>query len=367
MTDSYLLNRIGTFLRDWYLIMLLTLSDKRLTVEKITGHLAQLRHHAHAQSSHFAVSAIVEVWLEQHQLFAYVSGVNVENHEHNRLSMHAEQNAMIAAKSLFGDKITCSTAWVMGAPDTIHKGSKDPSADNFVMPCGHCRQVLLSFSSPETEIYSVTVNGRVGPMNYLTALLPLAFSEQDLKSVVPQTTEMVASSAGFFPAQKVPKVQPLKQIAFEADLSRKAITSMLKAILPSIISPDYQTSPIEACVIKITANNFVYYFQGALVQDCAFLTTDAIFSCIGQAITELGAEKCVIKEIHLHAASMEPSQLSSAELGHIKRFAELDTLILFHSKQEPSQIRDFTLGDCIEASVNKLGFGTPAEYHSTGM
>lgn len=107
-------------------------STTPLSQSDIIRQLQNLREHSLIDSSHYAVSAIIEIKLDDNT-YAYVSGVNIENHEHNRLSMHAEQNALATAQTLLGGNIRFSKVWVMGAPNFIKSGSNHPLADNHAM------------------------------------------------------------------------------------------------------------------------------------------------------------------------------------------------------------------------------------------
>ena len=325
------------------------------TDQEIIEHLSHLRQHALVESSHFAVSAIVEFQLADEQ-FVYVSGVNVEHAEHNRLTLHAEQNAIASAQSLFGGNMKFSKVWVMGAPLTIEAGSDHPLANNHVMPCGHCRQILLSFATLQSTIYSVTLNGYIKDQGSLVALLPEAFSERDLEVTTTEAaTEQLITTAtqmpGFF--SEAPRAQPWKLIDQSITLDDQNIRLFCDAMTPHIIDPAFQTSAIRACMIKAGTNEHnARYFSGALIQDIAFLTTDAIFSSLGQAVTELGGQDLQIQEIHLYSTTLDPSQLSGIELQHLARFSNATTPLKFHTHDASSSA--YALDACIDAFKDKL-------------
>ncbi|MCX7117405.1 MAG: hypothetical protein NTW94_05810 [Legionellales bacterium] len=330
---------------------LLKITGEALSIEEITDHLRRLRHNALIESSHFAVSTILELRLVDGS-FAYVSGVNVENTEHNRLGMHAEQNAIVAAQSLFGAKIKFSKAWLMGAPDNVEVGSESPLANNFITPCGHCRQILLSFSTPETALYSVTVNGAVAPAETLLGLLPKAFSERDLET----TSEDMPSPApatgrlGLF--AEAPTPSPSRFLKISTELTNVQIRGACATIKPHVIVEGFKTSQITACMIKVADEGSFLYFPGALVQDIAFLTTDPVFSSIGQAVTEFGGSRLKIQEVNLYGSSLAPDQLSGSELHHLARFSTLETRFKFHTREETSPV--YTLSDCLDVFTRKL-------------
>lgn len=329
-----------------------------LTQTDIIEHLRQLRIHSLAESSHFAVAAIIEINLP-HGEFAYVCGVNVEHHQHNRLSMHAEQSAIVSAQSLFGGNIQFSKAWVMGAPDTIQHGSEHPLANNEVKPCGHCRQILMSFATTDTEIYSVTVNGVVGAAEKLIDLLPHAFSERDL--AVSTTDESVLQASGASVSSTPEETQPWKLLNVRMRLSNENIRRFGCMIKPHIIDSGYQTSAIQSCIIKcLVDGQSQRYFFGALVQDIAFLTTDAIFASIAQAVTASG-RTLQIEEIHLQIKSIHKSiLLSNCETSHITRFMPVNGQITMqlHTAEASSEPLLFSVDDLekktIELQVDSL-------------
>lgn len=329
---------------------LLKISREELSQEEIIAHLGELRLHALVESSHFAVASVMALRLEDGS-FAYVSGVNVENAEHNRLSMHAEQNAITAAQSLFGGNIKFIKGWVMGAPDSIAKGSEHFLADNFITPCGHCRQILLSLSSPETEMFSVTVNGKVATADHLPALLPKAFSELDL-AIAPAeggTKASTVSKVGLFAEPVV--ASPSRFLNLTTSLSDLQLRAAGAGIVPHLIEKGFQTSPIQACMIKVSHHDAVHYFSGALVQDIAFLTTDAVFAGLGQAVTEFGGKDLFLQEVNLFGASLNPDQVSGSELQHIARFSTPATRIKFHTRDETSPA--YTIEECFDAFAKK--------------
>ena len=323
---------------------LFKLTEHELTSAQLVQKLTALRKHALIDSSHFAVAAVAMIKRPDGQ-FAYIGGVNVENSEHNRLGMHAEQNAIAAAQSILGEDVKFSKIWVMGAPDAIEPGSTHFLADNHVKPCGHCRQILLSFSAVESEVYSVTVNGVIGEPELLPALLPTAFSERDLDTVVIEGD--------------MPLVQISRLPWLQVSLSDANIRTFCSEIKPHMINPAFQTSSIVACIIKASDHSATQscYFPGALVQDIAFLTTDALFSSVGQAVTQFGAG-FQLQEVHLYASILNPAQLSGSELSHIARFSTASTRIKFHTASESGQF--LTLAECVDAYATRLLLGVQA-------
>lgn len=333
----------------------LKFSNKPLLNSQIIEHLGKLRHHSLGSSSHFAVSAIVEIKIENNK-YAYVGGVNVEHDGHNRLGVHAEQNAIITAHSLLGGNIKISKIWLMGAPDHLFKGDTDNLVHNFVTPCGHCRQILMGFSSTETQVYSVSVSGVLDDPKLLIHLLPNAFSEQDLYNSSEDNPDKTPTK-NTIPYQHSLSSLETRQMPWQYLKSKESyqdtdICSLLSMIKPHIIDRNFLTSSIQTCVLKAENNNVFYYFTGSLVQDIAFMTTDAIFAALAQAITELGEQRLEIKEIHLCSSLIDPSQLTGVELQHLIRFSTAETLIKFYNRDSTSQA--FNIFTCIEATSNRL-------------
>lgn len=329
------------------------LSKEMLTEAQIVSRLRALRDNAMIENSQFAVAALIEVKLEQ-DLYAYVGGVNFENREHNRLSTHAEQNAAAAALTFLGDKVRFSRTWVMGAPVETKAGSKQLAADKLVMPCGHCRQILMSYSSENFEISAVTVNGAISPGERLAKLLPLVFSEDDLsleKDIKEVETKHEFNKPPFAPFT----IQQLGGLLEQAlPLREVDILKYLLSLSPHIINPHFQTSPITACLIRVSKPSC--YIPGILVQDAAFLTTDAIFTAAGLAVTLCGGKSLEFEELHLLSTTFDVKQLTGSELQLIERFARQDLSVHFY-KRDGTSYRS-TLSACIEdkakGSISKL-------------
>ncbi|MGE3920689.1 MAG: cytidine deaminase, partial [Gammaproteobacteria bacterium] len=288
-------------------------------------------------NSHFAVAALVEVQLDENA-YVYVGGVNVENREHNRLGLHAEQNAIAAALTLFGEPCLFTNIWIMGAPDNVETNSDSPLANNFVMPCGHCRQILMSFLSADANVFSITLNGEISEPFQLDYLLPKAFSERDLGDL---TNSYQA------------KQNTIDFSALLSDPSHKdqeKIFQYLNSIQSHIIHVDFKTSGTTACLIKLNSG---YYIPGALIQDIAFLTTDAVFASIGLAITSFG------KDIQIEAIYLlgNPSELTSSEIQLIYRLSNPDIFVHLFSKDGVCKV--LKLSEYIN-NLNSVMVGTRA-------
>lgn len=125
------------------------------------------------------------------------------------------------------------------------------------------------------------------------------------------------------------------------NLSNEDIEKYLQALSPHIITKKFQTSPITACIVKC---NNARYAAGVLMQDIAFLTTDVIFSVIGNAITQFGW-KIRFDEIHLASSSIAPAQLSFAEIEALSsHYTHKNTKV--HIYIPSKQYASFTFLEC---------------------
>lgn len=306
-----------------------------LRKKDIITMLGRLRQNALIESSHFAVAAVLEWQLPNDQL-VYVGGVNVEHTEHNRLSMHAEQNALVTAMGLFGRQALLSKIWIMGAPEGIEPGSNHPLAEHFVLPCGHCRQILINFTAPNTTLFSVSVNGTITNPMHLEDLLPQAFSERDLYTEPALLTHTNSHA---------PCLSILQE---QGDLSDEAIIEAQNHLFPHIIDPQFITTPIRTCIVKIRTAHGSAYYPGALMQDIAFLTTDAVFASLGFAISEQGHQALKIDCVYLSGNG----ELSGCELTQLMRFSTKNTVLKFYDNNQLCRV--YQLPEYIEWHTGQL-------------
>jgi cytidine deaminase len=292
-------------------------SHQALSLSDITIWLRDLRQHCYIAQSHYAVSCVMEVKLADR--YIYAGGVNVENSEHNRLGIHAEQNALVILQSVLGGNVTFSRVWIMAAPESIQAGSNDPLADNLPLSCGHCRQILLSFTDSESGVYGVSCNGAVSQAYDLNKMLPEAFSERDL--AITKHKSCVTSPIEMFSHYENNYSDPASHAT---DVIFMYFSNLLA---PHIINTQFITSPIQAVMLKLT-NGF--YIPGVLVQDIAFLTTDAIFAAIGHAITRFGASFVEVAEVHLYCDDANEIALSASELKLIRHFSQQNIPVYYY-------------------------------------
>lgn len=319
-----------------------------LSSGEITEWLLNLRKNCYVEQSNFAVSSVILV--KQREYFIYGAGVNVENSEHNRLGLHGEQNALATLVAYLGDTIQLSEIWVMGANEKITVGSTDPLANNFPTSCGHCRQILLSFATNETKMYSVSCNGALKEALNVSTCLPDAFSERDLNiQKIPINQDLTQETNAFFKPLNPIDLLPNK----EKPLSNNDILRYFSTLKPHIINTQFKTSPITAVIVRLING---YYVPAVLLQDIAFLTTDAIFAVIAQAITRFGAEEAQIAVIHLYSEKQRTLEasllLTGAEIQFIKKFASPD-IPIFHYNSSGCQ-SETTLSQCLTTYMHNL-------------
>jgi len=295
-------------------------SNEQLSKTELGNQLRALRLHSLHESSNFAVSVLLEFKVKDR--YVYIGGVNVENDENNRLSLHAEQNAIAAARALLGSDAIFTRVFPMGGPKEVGPG-KDPRANVFIDLCGHCRQILLPFAAENNKRHMVTINGAISDGKSIQELLPNAFSDKGLKDEkyphpLPMTLFNSKSKAPFSPLYFFTRdVQP--------NLDHNDIHSLLQTLLPKLIDPQWETSKIRTCILKINSR----YVPGVLMQDAAFLPTTALHAALGFGITSMGLAKLNVQEVHLYG--LPNAKLEDNELGAIRRFAQNDVPIHFYT------------------------------------
>lgn len=353
-------------------------TDKPLSHDEIVNQLRKLRDHSDASFSHYHVAALVEFKLGENS-YAYSSGVNVENIGHNRLSLHAEQNAVVSGLTMLGGDTKFSKLWVMAA----HVNDTPNESQIAGKACGHCRQILMSLAAEGAEVRSVTLDGRMGPSDTFDKLLPDGFCEQQFKlpPVVPVTDVSISSTEKkleteyllensktftkgimwrFLQESKdapIPdtsnsdqaKIKNWNLLNHSGDLTQDDMAAYLRTLTAHIINKEFQTSPITACILKCNNGR---YAAGVLAQDIAFLTTDTILAAIGNAVTQFGAKNLYFDEIHLQSNSLDPAQLTLTEIEALAyNFSRKDTRVHFHTNT--GKHATYGLHEC-QAARNKL-------------
>ncbi len=318
-------------------------SSTALSQNEIIKWLLDLRTHPSIDQSGFAVTAVAESKVGEQYLYA--AGVNVENSEHNRLGMHGEQTALMILQAYTAGVGKFSRIWIMAASKSTIVGSDDPKANIFVTPCGHCRQILHALSTDGSEIYAVSCNGVVSKAYKPTDLLSEAFSEKNLSLSSDLTSSKVA-----LPCKTIPSFDQSFLGDPKRDLS-DVIFDNFQLLLPHIIDTAFQTSPISAVMLKLPKN---IYVPGVLVQDIAFLTTDAIFAAFAHAVTQFGAENLEIKEIHLYSVKeykKDQALLTGSEINLLRRYSANHTPVYFYGKHGFQYQR--TLKDCAKIEFDR--------------
>jgi len=139
-------------------------SETTPDLEKLADLAFKAKTLAYAPYSHFKVG----VCLQTIETQAYFSGCNVENAAYP-CSQCAEASALGHMVSTLGPEVKIK--FIFLAADT-----QEP-----IWPCGGCRQRLVEFSTPETQIFSQTLvnqqSGKPPQSAYLFDLLPNLFSK----------------------------------------------------------------------------------------------------------------------------------------------------------------------------------------------
>lgn len=143
-----------------------------LSFEEIYQWLKDLRNRPFVEQSHFDVTSILKIKTDE-GIF-YVGGVNIENIELN-MGTCAEEGAIAAAVTAFGERIDILEGWVMGAP----RGTS--YSDIACYPCGECRQRLAQYTAPNAPFHIVTLSGEKKDTKTRAELLPMAFSFRDME------------------------------------------------------------------------------------------------------------------------------------------------------------------------------------------
>jgi hypothetical protein len=189
--------------------------------------------------------------------------------------------------------------------------------------CGHCRQIMMSLAEAHAIIQTVTLSGEFLPAdNFESGFLPDAFSERE---VFEQGRLSISNKIS---SLHVP--YDLLKLPVKHDPHDGALQKILLALSPHIISKKFVTSPVTACILKCRDKGFA---AGVLMQDIAFLSTDAIFAAIGNAITRFGHPNLHIDEMHLASLRLEPAVFSYAEIELLSRYVRnTSTTVYLYSR-----------------------------------
>ncbi|MGE5340026.1 MAG: cytidine deaminase [Candidatus Omnitrophota bacterium] len=123
--------------------------------EQLLQAAREARENAYAPYSHFRVGAALLT--SNGRIF---SGCNVENASYG-LTICAERNAIFQMAANGERKI--SAIAIIG------------DCDDFLPPCGACRQVMTEFSDKDTAVYMCNKNGDYKKLR-MEEVLPFAFS-----------------------------------------------------------------------------------------------------------------------------------------------------------------------------------------------
>lgn len=146
-------------------------ADDTFSQADMVQWLRSLRGKGFPALSHFDVCAVFKV--KAGNEYWYVAGVNVENAD-LIVGTCAEEGALAAVATAFGQHAEVVEGWVMGAPGGV-QGSAIAC-----YPCGECRQRMAHYAAPDAPIHIVTLNGDIIHTLPFGELLPHAFSFRDL-------------------------------------------------------------------------------------------------------------------------------------------------------------------------------------------
>jgi len=268
--------------------------QQSLTSAQIAKHLADLRKNADCQASHFAVAAIIEIFRDN--CWYYFGGVNVEDLEQHRMTLHAEHNALTTAMAFLGPNIRISRVWVMAAPEILSTNTENPLGNNAAGPCGQCRQVLKSKADEKTEIISITLNGKIQSLGALDDLLPNAFSERDLGT----HKKPAATYSSIFSSRKnrISLLDFINAPPFDAE----TLTPYLYLLNSNLLFLQTE-STLPGLILRLSNG---YFVPAVRCEDAAFLTVDPVYTALGQATSRFGKEQVCIEEIHLLGPKENP-------------------------------------------------------------
>lgn len=259
-------------------MLLFKKTDKLLNHNEITAWLRALRGRPYNPSSNFDVTAVFRVKYNEDETY-YFAGGNVENVEH-RLSTHAEEGCISAMVTALGKGAEIVEGWVMGAPNHLKPGDKDPLASNHVTCCGKCRQQNMGFSAPTAVIHSVSLNDTATHTTTGEAL-PQAFSFRDFAPELNDTSLIVT--------------KPLPENGIESKLIRlgkELSEAEILAWLHSLESIDYATKTGQAVVLKLAENQYV---AGVKIEDAAYVSINPVQCAL--AIASVAYNKIAVEEV----------------------------------------------------------------------
>ncbi len=130
-------------------------------MEKLYKEAKELLQHSHAVYSNFKVAAVIR--MSDGEL---IKGVNVENASFG-LTNCAERTALFSAYTKGYRK------------EDIKEILLTTEQDDFISPCGACRQVMRELMPEDTPVHIANNKGEIKTVKNVE-LLPFAFTEKDL-------------------------------------------------------------------------------------------------------------------------------------------------------------------------------------------
>jgi hypothetical protein len=278
-----------------------------------------------------------------------MGGVNSEDPHHNRDSEHSEENALKNAQSIIGNK-EFTEMYIMAAPaNAIPDPDQKPGKS-----CGHCRQLEVSAAKPEAKIYVMQLTGNLLPPDSFDGEKPFLldpFKESD----VGEKNALVENAGARLDLGMIsPQLQAwqawvrINELSRSGQLTREEIEDYVKTLKPHIVNEAFKTSPVTACFARCSNDGCAI---SVLCQDVAYLTRDALFGVVGNAITQFGKKNVRFDELHIVGSTLEPEKLMTfSEIEKLSYFTDKKALV--HVYTPDGQRACYTFEDCIKARLN---------------
>lgn len=146
------------------------------TVYQMICDARAAREFSYAPYSHFNVGAAV-LAENRNGVQIITSGCNIENAAYSP-TFCAECTAAVAAVSK-GYRSFLAYAVVGGFDDSMPKAFRDAAADDYITPCGRCRQVTMEFEADHCIVIVAKDTGKI-LITTLEFLLPAGFGPRSL-------------------------------------------------------------------------------------------------------------------------------------------------------------------------------------------
>lgn len=153
------------------------------TIEKLILYAYAGRKNSYSPYSHFAVGAAVLVGNPKEEQLEIFTGCNIENASYPAGNC-AERTAIYKAVSVGYNQLKAVA--IVAGPDS-KTGLEDNSLsdasfvlEDYVSPCGICRQVMREFSDPKELVIIMAKSVEDYKVMTLEELLPMSFGPENL-------------------------------------------------------------------------------------------------------------------------------------------------------------------------------------------